>query len=92
MSRASFRVNPHSIRKQRYVLQICSACVCSAVLCGSTTLTVNEKNVIRLDFWIYVKGLRVRLSLNSMRESLQNRKQRWFGHLEKMKESASSSK
>ena len=92
MSRVSFRVNPHSIRKQRYVLQICSACVCSALLCGRATLTVNEKNVIRLDFWIYVKGLRARLSLTSMRESLQNKKQGWFGHLERMKESAWSSK
>jgi len=79
------------------------ACVRSVMLYGSETWPVKEEDVVRLERndmrmirWMCgvslsdrhsSQALRARLGLASIRESLQSRRLRWFGHVERMGES-----
>ena len=47
---------------------------------------------IRPEYRISTEELASRLKLKSLREYLQDRRPKWFGHLEKMEESSWSSK
>ena len=74
------------------------------MLYGSETWTVKRGDAIRLQRndarmarWmcnirpenrIVAEGIRTRLELKNMKECLQDRKLQWFGHLERMEESA----
>ena len=47
---------------------------------------------VRPDDRIFTVELKTRLKLKSMRERLQDRRLQWFGHIERIEESAWSSK
>ena len=85
-----------------------SACVRSVMLYGSETWPVKEERVNRLERhdaemvrWMYnvtaedkisIEDLKTRLKLKSRGECLQDTRLQWFGDLERMDDSAWSSK
>ena len=85
-----------------------SACVLSVMLYGKETWPVKEEDVNRLERndvtmvrWmckvmaedmIFADEPRTRLKLKSRREFLQDRREQWFGYLERMRDGTWSSK